>query len=286
MTVANIVDVTDADFAEKVLDASKERPVVVDFWADWCGPCQILGPVLERLAEEFGGAFLLARVDVEQAPTLARQFQIQSIPLVMLFRDGQPVEQFVGVLPEQQIRNFLKKHCPRESDQLVVFGREKMSDKDWEAAFQHFKRALALEPDHPGALLGMAEVAWKKRNLDEMVRCLEAINPLAPEAEAAAGLKAQARFYQLCQEAGGLETCRKKAQADAKELEARYQYACCLAAEERYRDALQELLQIVSLDREFKDEAPRKIMVEIFNIVGTRSPLADEYRTRLARTIF
>lgn len=281
-----VFDVVEEEFSQRVLEASKERPVAVDFWAPWCGPCRVLGPVLERLAEEFHGAFLLARVNTEDAPRLAQEFQVQSIPLVVLFRKGKPADQFLGLLPETEIRSFFRSHCPTEADQLLKLGKERLQEKDWEKASQYFQDALTSEPSHSGALLGLAQIAWAGRDLEKMHHYAEAIDPLSPEKEAAAELKAQAEFYRLSDQYGGLQSARRRVQDGPDDLEARYHLACCFAAEERYQEALEAFLGIVTADRSFKDEAARKAMLEIFNIVGLRSALADDYRTRLARVIF
>ncbi|MDA2938747.1 thioredoxin [Acidobacteria bacterium AH-259-A15] len=277
------VDVAEDEFSEKVLKASHKRPVVVDFWASWCAPCRMLAPVLEKIAQEFRGAFILARVNTEEAPGLASHFQIRSIPFVMLFKDAEPVDEFVGALPETEIRRFLKKHCSSAADQMVSLGREKMESGDFEVARRYFRQALTAEPSYPTALLGLARVAWEMRNLEEMEGYLKEIDPASREAEEGDILKARVRLQKLCEEFGGLEACRQHAE---KNVETQYQLGCCLAAKEHYREALETLLSVVAKDRAFRDEAPRKAMLDIFKIVGNRSPLAEEYRTRLSRTIF
>lgn len=281
-----VFDVTEAEFPVRVLEASKEQPVAVDFWAPWCGPCSALAPILEGTAEEFRGPFLLARVNTEEAPRLAQQYQIQSIPLVMLFRNGQPVDQFLGLLPESQIRSFFQAHCPTEADRLVSSGKRRMEQRDGQGASRDFRQALEMDPDHSEALLGLAEIAWEEANLEEVHRCLEAMDPLSPQAAAAESLKARAQFLRHCESYGGTHLCQLRTQERPDDLGARYQLGCCLAAEERYQEALEMFLDTVTADRFFKDEAARKAMLQIFTIVGPRAPLADEYRSRLARAIF
>ena len=279
-------DVAQGEFPEKVLEPSKERPVLVDFWATWCGPCRVLTPVLEKLVQEFGGAFLLARVNTEEAPALALQFNIQSIPLVILFRDGAVVDQFIGALPEEEVRGFLRRHCRSPADEVIGQANDNFKSADLEAAERSFRQVLSEQPAHPGALLGLAKVAWKRRKPEEMQSYLRNIDPLSPEAEEGETLNVRVRFQELCQEFGGVEACHQRRAQETEDLESRYRLAVCLAAGEQYQEALEVLLGIVTSDREFRDEAPRKAMLDVFNIIGNRSQLAEEYRTRLSRTIF
>lgn len=279
-------DVAEGEFDEKVLEASNERPILVDFWAAWCGPCRVLTPILEKLAQEFEGAFLLARVNTEEAPALALQFSVQSIPFVILFRDGAAVDQFIGALPEEEVRGFLGKHCRSPVDEAVGQANDSLRSADLETAERSFRQVLSEQPSHPGALLGLAKVAWERRKPEEMQSYLRNIDPLSQEAEEGEALKVRARFQELCEEFGGVEACRQRRAQDATNLESRYQLAVCLAAEKQYQEALEVLLGIVASDRNFRDEAPRKRMLDLFNIIGDRSQLAEKYRTRLSRTIF
>ncbi len=281
-----VTDVAEANFQEQVVEHSRTRPVIVDFWAAWCGPCRTLTPILEGLAEEFGGAFLLARVNTEEAPQLSRQFQIQSIPMVVVFRDGKPVDQFIGLLPESEVRRFLREHCPSEADQIVVLANEKMASGDVEAAYQDLREAQAREPDHSGALLGLAQIALERHNYDEMDELVAKISPLSSQADSAERLKMVGRLQRQCREAGGLEGSRHRSEKDPAKLEARYALACCLAVSQEYRESLDILLRIVAEDRSFGDDAGRKTMLDVFALIGNRSPLAEEYRTLLSRAIF
>ncbi len=281
-----VVDVGETNFQGQVVEHSRTRPVIVDFWAAWCGPCRTLTPILEGLAKEFGGAFLLARVNTEEAPQLASQFQIQSIPMVVSFRDGEPVDQFIGLLPESEVRRFLRAQCPSQADQIVLRAKKKMAGGDVEAAYQDFREAQAQEADHPGALLGLAQIALEHQNYDEMDELLAKISNLSPQADEAERLKVLARLQRRCREAGGLEASRSRWEQDPLNLEARYVVACCLAASLEYRESLEILLGIVAEDRSFGKDAGRKTMLDVFALNGNRSPLAEEYRTRLSRVIF
>ena len=282
-----VTDVGEGDFQERVLEASLEQPVLVDFWAEWCAPCRMLTPVLESLVEEFQGAFHLVRVNVEEAPMLSRQFQIQSIPLVVLFRDGEPVDRFVGGLPEDQIRSFLRNHIPDEVDQWVSRGADLLGRDDPEGARQWFTQALQKRASHAGALMGLARLALLEHDLEETHRVLKKIDPQQVEPsdqEKVDALKARLRFLEECREMGDPEGHSVEGESDS--LESRYGRACRLAAQERYEEALESFLQIVSADRSFREDGARRAMLDIFQIVGVRSPLADRYRSQLSRVIF
>ena len=281
-----VVDVVEKNFQEQVVEHSRTRPVIVDFWAAWCGPCRTLTPILEGLAEEFGGAFLLARVNTEEAPELARQFQIQSIPMVVSFRDGKPVDQFIGLLPESEVRRFLRAQSPSQADQIVVLAKQKFAAGDVEAAYQDFREAQTQETDHPGALLGLAQISLERQNYDEMDQLLARIPPLSSQAEEVERLKILAGLQRRCREAGGLEASRSRSEQEPANLAARYDLACCLALSQEYRQSLEILLGIVAEDRSFEDDAGRKTMLDVFALTGNRSPLAEEYRTLLSRVIF
>lgn len=283
---AMVIDVTEKDFHELVLDESRARPVLVDFWASWCGPCKTLGPILEKLALEFDGAFLVARVDTEANPGLSTQFQVRSIPLVILFQDESPQDQFVGVLPEDEIRAFLRRYCPAEADCLVQSGKNHLAAGEMSEAGRFFEKVLMEEPAHPGALLGMARIAADTNDTDDMQSFLERIPAYSDEAQEVEGLKVLAKMRNLRSKFGGADECRQQVDENPEDQEARFRLACCLAGEAEYEEALEILLALVAEDRRFRDDGARKVMVEIFELVGVRSSLADGYRARLSRTIF
>ncbi|MBI4444728.1 MAG: thioredoxin [Acidobacteria bacterium] len=281
-----VYDVSGDDFQSRVIAASHLRPVLVDFWASWCGPCRILGPLLEKMVEEFGGQFSLARVNVEAETELAELYRVQSIPFVVLFREGKPVDEFVGAIPEEELREFLACHFPGEADQLVSQGEEKLKYGELSEARELFEKALAIDSANRKALLGMCRVAAASGDLDSAGHLLEALDAGSAASEEAAAIRALIQFHKVCEEAGGVEHVAHLYQQGPASLQSSYQHACCLVTLREYEQALQLLLQIVTKDRSFMDDGARKAMLEIFKIAGLRSPLAEEYRTRLARIIF
>ncbi len=281
-----VTNVDESSFNEEVLEKSKRVPVLVDFWAPWCAPCRTLGPVLEKLATEYKGAFLLAKVNSDENPRLSMQYGIQGIPNVILFRDGKDVDQFVGAYPEASIRKFLEPHCPSESATLFTAAQQKQEVGDFKEAEEILRKVLTIDPGHSASHLALARLLIGSRRGDEALLHIEAIPALADEYESAARLKEVIAFQTECQQAGGEGPWRERLEKDPKDLDARFGLASCLAASGKYKEALEEFLQIVARNKLYREEAARKSMLAIFSLIGERSELADEYRTRLARTLY
>jgi len=277
------IDVTDADFESAVIERSREVPVVVDFWAPWCGPCRALGPLLDRLADEQPGAFVLAKVNIDTSPALAQALRIQSIPAVMGFRDGQIVAEFVGALPEAEIRDFLTKVLPSSADRRAAKGNTLWADGKIDEAAVEFEAALADDPRCEAALLGLARVFGHRGDPDQALQLLDRILP-GPLRQDADRLAAQLRI----QEAGvGDETTLRAVLAqNPADHATRLRLAQVLAGARRYEDALIEYLEIVRRDRSFEDGAARKAMLDIFELLGSGHELVDRYRSELAKILF
>lgn len=280
---ALVFDVTDADFETAVLDRSREQPVVVDFWAPWCGPCRVLGPTLERLADEYEGAFLVAKVNVDENPGLASTFGIQGIPAVKVFNQGTLAAEFVGVLPEGALREILSKVLPSQLDEMVAEGESKIESGDKAAARSLFERVLEESPNHPRALLALGRLLIDDEG-EKAVSLLERVAITAPERKEADLLIAR---HSLSEGVGeNLDTLGERVESNPEDMQLRFRFAKSLAAREDYEAALKQFLVVLSHDRSLEDDGARKAMIQIFEVLGPGDPLADRYRSEMARVLF
>ena len=276
-------NVGDATFDAEVIERSKSVPVVVDFWAPWCGPCRTIGPVLERLAEDHKGAFVLAKINVDENPEVAAEFGIRSIPAIKAFRDGEVFDEFVGALPEPALRQFVKRILPTEADRSATEGRSAESRGDTAAAETFYRRALEGDPNHPAARVGLGRLLAASDPPAALAE-LDRVLPGTPERAEADRIAARLRL--AAGDGAAASELRARVERDPADLEARLKLARWLAANEDYEAALGHLLELVKRDRAFEDEAGRKAMLDIFNILGARHPVTEKYRGELARVLF
>lgn len=279
-----IFDVAEADFERDVLERSRQVPVVVDFWAPWCGPCRALGPVLEKLVQERRGSVVLAKVNVDEAPNLAAAFRIEGIPAVKAFRDGRPVLEFEGVLPEAHLIQFLDRLVPSAAEKRTAEAAALEATNPAEAE-KLYRRALEEEPANAQAQIGLARLLIARGQDAEAGALLDkvAVQELQPEVEqlrAVLDLRELARAF--CDE----PAVRQKLQTKPNDPELRYQLGCVLAAAGRYQEALDELLAAGQADKKLAQTRVKEAMVKIFHVIGVRSELADEYRDKLTRILY
>jgi len=286
MDARNIVEVTESSFEREVMERSREVPVVIDFWAPWCGPCRYLGPILEEQARQRGGAFVLAKINVDENPLLAQDFGIQSIPAVKAVRDGQVVSEFVGALPPDQIGLFLDALVPSADDRQVQAAGELLAGDDHAGAERLLREVLAQDPGHPAATLALAELLLERGEVQPAADLVESGRGDVATLERVQRLQARIEFARAAAEAGNAEALRARLAADPEDLEARWGLANLAAAAGRFEEALEQLLEIIRRDRAYRDDGARASMVKIFELVGVRSELADRYRQQLSRAIF
>lgn len=281
-TTTAVIDVNEHDFPTAVLQRSADVPVVVDFWAPWCGPCRALGPTLERLAREMNGAFVLAKVNVDQNPRLSGQFGVQGIPEVKAFRNGKVVDQFTGALPERQVRDWLTKIVPSPVDQLADAAAQ-LAATDPQGAAETYRQALQIDGAHNRSLLGLGRVLTVLGD-PGAAEVLQRIKSGSPEYPAAQALLKLASF--LDAGVGDMADARQRLAVSPNDSVARWQLAALLARGQQWEDALRHLLAIVQRDRLFGNDAARQAMLAIFALLGERDPIVAQYRQQLASAVF
>ncbi len=282
---SHAIDVTESNFMQEVIEASRRVPVLVDFWAPWCGPCRSLGPILEKLAAEYQGRFRLAKVNSDENQALAGQFGVRGIPNVKAVVNGQIVNEFTGALPESAVREFIDALLPSPAEPLRQEAMAAHARGETDATRKLLLEAIRLDPKHEQARLDLIGILIDAGDLAEAQRLLDEIMDAGKDRTRIDSLAA--RLALAGNAAGGAdeEALRARIAADAGDLAARLELARLLAAKQDFRGALEELLDIVRRDRAFEDDTGRKTMLQVFNLLGPDSDLVREYRGALSRAI-
>jgi putative thioredoxin len=275
-----IIDVTGQNYDE-VIKTSFEIPVLLDFWASWCQPCLMLTPVLTKLAEEYQGKFLLAKLNTEEQQEIAGRFGIRSIPTVKLFRDGQPVDEFMGALPEQAVRAFLDKHVARESDTQVATAIELIAAGNAAEALDLLQRALEADPDNPRVPLALARAQAGDGDVAAAEETLRKLPQDVQDQTEVVALRNRLYFEEQVAGAPTMTELETRAGADPGDMKTTYHLAMRKVIAEDYETAMDLLLQLMQKDRSFNDDASRRALLKVFELLGD-DPRVAQYRRRMA----
>jgi len=277
---AYIVDIDETNAQQVLIEESMRRPVMVDFWADWCEPCKALMPVLEKLADEYRGEFLLARVNADEQQTIARQLGVRGLPTVMLIKDGQPVDGFAGAQPESRVRELLEKYLPKPWDELLARARELLETGGEKEALPLLRQAYADSDRRHDIALVYCRALIENNRPDEAERVLEGVRMVDRDA-AWKQLEAQLQIKREAARSPEIEALEADMLANPDNLDLRYQLAVQYGNDGMHREALESLYHILRVDREHGDGGTRKTMLDTIAALGKGDPLAAEYQRKL-----
>jgi putative thioredoxin len=281
----HIVDIDQSNAQQLLIEESFQRPVLVDFWADWCGPCKSLMPILEKLAREYAGQFLLARINADQQQMIAGQFGVRSLPTVILMKDGQPIDGFMGAQPETAVRELLEKHLPKPWDLLLEQGRTLAADGDFNAALTVLRQAHQQSGERSDIGITLAQVYLALNRPAEAEAIIGKI-PLADQDADYEQVKAQLELKQQAAKSPELEALEKQHRRDAGNLDVAYQLAVQYNHDGYHREALELLYDILRKNLNFQDGAAKKTMMNMIASLGKGDPLAVEYQRKLYTLLY
>ncbi len=285
-----IKDSSERTFVADVIEASREVPVLVDFWAPWCGPCKQLTPVLEKVVKEARGAVKLVKINIDENKRIAAQMRIQSIPAVYAFRNGQPVDGFMGALKESEVRDFIKRlggdAGPSPIDELLAIAAEAVTANDLGTAAQAYAQVLQEEPQNPVALGGLAKCYLATGDVDRAKQAMAMVPPEHANHEAIASVQAQLKLAGQAAVAGDVGPLQAKVQQDPADHQARLDLAAALAARGQSEPAIAELLESIRRDRNWNEAAARKQLLTLFEALGAADPAVQSGRRKLSALLF
>ena len=287
---ALIKDSDTATFMQDVVEASQTRPVIVDFWAPWCGPCKQLTPILEKAVQEANGAVALVKINIDENQQIAQQLRIQSIPAVFVFKDGQPVDGFVGAQPESQIKALIERVAgpvgPSPAEQILDMAGQAMEAGDIEGAAQAYGQLLQQDQSNPGAIAGLAKCYLKLGDTDRAKQVLALTPPEHEDHADIAAARAALALEEKSESVGDLSALEEKIAADPADHQARFDLAVALAAKGEKQQAADHLLEIIRRERSWNDEAARKQLLSFFEMFGATDPVTIEARRNLSSILF
>ncbi len=289
-TVDMIKDATTASFKADVLEPSKSVPVIVDFWAAWCGPCKQLTPLIEKIVRSYSGKVRLVKVNVDENQAIAAQLRVQSLPTVYAFRDGQPVDGFVGVQPESAIKAFIDRLVADDAElglgDLLKAGEDLFEQGNLQGAAEVFATVLQEDRSNGEALAGLASCYLKSGDLARARQTLALVPPDKQGLAAVRSIEAAIQLAEKGSDSGDLGALKRRVMDDPRDFQARFDLAVALAANDDRDDALELLLDLVRMDRKWNEEAARKQLLQLFDAWGPKEPLVAEGRRRLSSILF
>ncbi len=285
-----IKDGSTASFAKDVLDASKSALVLVDFWAAWCGPCKQLTPVLEKVVRSYGGKVRLVKVNTDEHPAIAAQLRIKSLPTVYAFRDGQPLDGFMGSQPESAVRSFIDRLVGEDAEAdiaaVLVAAGEALDAGDLQTAVEAYAAVLQQDRDNVAALAGLAQCYLKSGDVERAEQMIALVPSDKQDAAPVQSVRAALTLARMAGAEDNRAELEARVASDPKDHRARFDLAVALAARGAKQEALDHLLEIVACDRKWNEEAARKQLVELFDAWGPKDDLTIEGRRRLSSLLF
>lgn len=281
----NVVDIDQSNAQQLLIDESFNRPVLVDFWADWCGPCKSLMPILEKLAQEYAGQFLLARVNADEQQTIAGQFGVRSLPTVFLLKDGQPIDGFMGAQPETAVRELLEKHLPKSWDILLEQGRALAGSGDFNGAMAALRQAHQQSGGRSDIGIALAQVYLELNRVPEAEELINQI-PLVDQDALYEQVKAQLELKQQAAKSPEVEGLEKQLEQDPANLDVAYQLALHYNQEGHHREALEMLFGILQKNLNYQDGAAKKAMMDMIASLGKGDPLAVEFQRKVYTLLY
>ncbi len=284
-----IKDVTIATFMVDVIEESKKRPVIVDFWAPWCGPCKTIGPALEKSVKNAGGLVTLAKINVDENQEIAAQMRVQSIPAVFAFKDGQPVDGFTGAVPESQIKGFIEKllgDAKPPIEAALEQAKAALDAGDGQMASDIYRQIQAHDPENMEALGGVIRSAMAMGDLAMAREIVDSLDDAYRQKPEIASAVSALELAEMGASTGDLGKFEAALAANENDHQARFDLACALSAEGRNQDAVDHLLELISRDRAWNEEAGRVQLLKVFEALGPTDPVVADGRRRLSSVLF